>query len=221
MSLYGNLPIQYVYLTFDDGPLNGTKKCLEVCNELNVKSTFFLVGLHIGNDNNFKIVKSLEDNFPEILVANHSYCHANERYQEFYGNTEDALKDFCKMQEKVSFPFRIVRLPGYNTRIVKGHLKCSQIVKPISHILLQEGFRLIGWDLEWNYNTKRQKPKKLVNQILYCLRSNDVEIPNHLILLMHDWMFQKEEEIIALKEVISLLKEHSNIKFETVNKYPN
>lgn len=224
-KLKSDLPIQYIYLTFDDGPLNGTKNCLMVCNEFNIKATFFLVGKHAESNYGKNIISLLQSNSPQILLANHSYSHANEKYKAFYDNPKQALNDFYQAQQILRVPFKIVRLPGYNSKIHNGIIKSVQLVKPVSLILVENGFKLIGWDLEWNFNrnTKnivKQTPKKLVAEIMYLLNSQKVTVSNHLMLLMHDWMFQTDNDVATLREVIIRLEKYSNIKFETVDKYP-
>lgn len=224
-KLKKNLPIQYIYLTFDDGPVNGTKNCLSVCKEFNIKATFFLVGKHTESSYGKNIVSLLKSSSPQILLANHSYSHANEKYSVFYNNPKLALHDFDQAQQILQIPFKIVRLPGYNTKICNGVVKCVQLVQPISLMLSEQGFKLIGWDLEWNFNKHKnnivkQTPKKLVAEIIYQQNIEKVTVPNHLILLMHDWMFQTDDDVATLREVIMRLQKYSNIKFETVDKYP-
>ncbi len=218
-KLLGNLPAQCIYLTFDDGPLNGTTNCLKICNELGIKATFFLVGKHAESVYGKQVITLLQNNSPHILIANHSYSHANEKYKDFYNNPHKALADFYQAEQNLPVSYKIVRLPGYNTRMRNGILNSVGLVKPVSVLLIEDGFKLIGWDLEWIFK-REGTPKKVVDEILYLLLSQKVNIPNHLVLLVHDWMFQKEEQVVLLKELILRLKKYSNICFETVDKYP-
>ena len=36
---------KYLYLSFDDGPLFGTSACIAICENENVKASFFQIGL--------------------------------------------------------------------------------------------------------------------------------------------------------------------------------
>ena len=47
---------KYIYLTFDDGPQHGTVACFDLCKELNVKATFFMVGFHASSVSNNIII---------------------------------------------------------------------------------------------------------------------------------------------------------------------
>ncbi|MFY7979731.1 MAG: polysaccharide deacetylase family protein, partial [Sediminibacterium sp.] len=42
---------KYLYLSFDDGPLFGTSACISICENENIKATFFQIGLHQSRSN--------------------------------------------------------------------------------------------------------------------------------------------------------------------------
>ena len=76
---------KYIYLTFDDGPQHGTTTCYDICKADGIKATFFMVGLHTAQKTDGKkIVAMIRASYPQILLANHSYTHANDKYIFFY-----------------------------------------------------------------------------------------------------------------------------------------
>src|SRR3954452_15406710 len=66
---------QYIYLTFDDGPQPGTMACFRTIEQLGVKASFFMVGLHRWDAYRKAVVDSIDDSYPMILLANHSFTH--------------------------------------------------------------------------------------------------------------------------------------------------
>ena len=69
---------KYIYLTFDDGLLNGSENMDEVFKNEKLKVTVFLVGEHVEKNKTMTdYFKYYEDN-PYIEECNHSWTHANE-----------------------------------------------------------------------------------------------------------------------------------------------
>lgn len=110
----------YIYLTFDDGPQNGTMNCYHIVKALGVKATFFMVGMHAADKPLRAIVDTIRDGYPDILLANHSYTHANNRYHYFYDHPYMAEADFTKAQESLDVPYKIIRLPGNSAWVRQG-----------------------------------------------------------------------------------------------------
>jgi hypothetical protein len=72
---------KYIYLSFDDGPQHGTVTCYDLCRSEDVKASFFMVGLHTAmKSDGKKIVSMIRNSYPQSLLANHSYSHANGKY---------------------------------------------------------------------------------------------------------------------------------------------
>ena len=214
-----------IYLTFDDGPQKGTIGCYNICKSLGVKASFFMVGLHqrIKSDGK-QLVSMIRNGYPQFLLANHSYSHANDKYKDFYHRPQAALNDFLSTQDSLQVPKKIIRLPGNSAWVRASDVKSSHLVHDVTHLLDSAGYNVIGWDLEWNFSHKTgrpiQSPEKLANQVDSAFAHRNMHIPKHLVILTHDRMFQRPVDSIALVTFIGLLKHNSNYVFETVDHLP-
>lgn len=215
----------YIYLTFDDGPQNGTATVFELCKKLGVKATFFMVGQHTAQKPDGKqIVSSILKSYPQFLVANHSYTHANGKYKYFYQHPQMAATDFFKTQESLNIPFKIIRLAGNSAWVRKGEIKASNLVKPVCILLDSAGYNIIGWDVEWSFNHTTanpiQTPEKMLAIVDNALAKNKTKTNHHIVILSHDRMFRNFNYTNSLATFITLLKRNPMYVFETVDHYP-
>ncbi len=215
---------QYIYLTFDDGPQNGTTACLEVLKKLNVKATFFMVSSHANSDNLRKIVRTIKYNYPQILLANHSTTHANNHYKFFYHHPQMAAQDFYLAQKTLAVPYKIIRLPGNSAWVIDTVMKASNLVRPVCYLLDSSGYNVTGWDVEWSFNHKTaypvQRPYKIAEQVDSALVRNHVHTRNHVVILSHDRMFRLQNYTDSLAKFITILKQNPKYVFETIDHYP-
>ncbi len=216
---------KYIYLTFDDGPQNGTVACVDVCKKLGVKATFFMVSNHASSPLLKQIVKSIKESYPQILLANHSSTHANGKYHFFYQHSEMAAEDFYLAQKKLDVPFKIIRLPGNTSWVTEGKLRANNLTKPVCQLLDSAGYNVIGWDLEWNFNHKNANPKEsaetMIKRVDSYLEKNSLNTPNHLVILTHDRMFRNQNYTDSLYKFIAALQQNKNYVLETLDHYPN
>lgn len=215
---------QYVYLTFDDGPQNGTVAVFELCKKLGVKASFFMVGEHAQTKRLRQIVSMVRNAYPQILLCNHSFTHANNKYQFFYHHPEMAAEDFYKSQASLDIPFKIVRLPGNRAWIVQNEIKASDLVKPVCRLLDSAGYNAIGWDVEWKFKHKNahpvQTPEQMITMVDSAFIKNETRTNNHVVILSHDRMFRDKNYTDSLAKFIMLLKQNPKYVFETVDHYP-
>ena len=216
---------QYIYLSFDDGPQSGSMICYNLCKQENIKATFFMVGLHTARRSDGKrIVSTIRASYPQILLANHSYTHANDKYIYFYQHPEMAAADFFQSQDSLHIPFKIARLPGNSAWSRDNEIKASHLVRPVTELLDSAGYNVIGWDIEWNFNHKNarpvQSPEKLLAQIDSAFAHNRTHVKNQMVILTHDRMFQRDEDAASLSRFIQLLKQQPNFVLETIDHYP-
>ncbi|MBP9740291.1 MAG: polysaccharide deacetylase family protein [Chitinophagaceae bacterium] len=214
----------YVYLTFDDGPHGGTKECLELCKKLGIKATFFMVGRHANDKWGKQLVHEIKQSYPQILLANHSYTHANEKYKYFYQHPDMATQDFYKAQDSLHVPYKIVRLPGNSAWVGRGTMKAHPLVKPVCEKLDSAGYNVIGWDVEWNFTRGQsfpvQTPAKVASEVFYAAQ-NHSHTAKHVMILTHDRMFRTPAYADSLAKFIGIIKQNPNYVFETVDNYPN
>ncbi len=222
-----------IYLTFDDGPLSGTSNVISVLKEYDIEATMFMVGKHIKKNRYRKKLFKRAIDEPNILVANHTYSHANGHYRHFYSSANRVVKDLLKTQSLLEMydtihTTRICRLAGRNVFRLPSLKRDDPAIKNIRErraydALQREGFKVFGWDLQWSYSPHTLKlyksPKEIVRVIERLNNNGWTRKPNKLILLMHDFTFKdslngKEN----LRELLALLQENG-WSFETLENY--
>ncbi|HJD64297.1 MAG TPA: polysaccharide deacetylase family protein [Rickettsia endosymbiont of Sericostoma sp.] len=223
---------QTIYITSDDGPLKGTKNIITVMTEEKIPVTMFMVGLHHDSSSWSKNIVMLAKKSPFIQIGNHSYSHAHNHYQQFYHDFSNVINDLKKNNDTLGLKGSHIdtRLPGRNVfRLPNLSRDDPYISKQEDRIekidddgIYKNGFYLYGWDLEWaHYNNgcPVQSVEHLVEEIANKFAEQGTALPNKLILLMHDEMFQdcfngKEN----LRNLISALRK-KNYKFDFIKNY--
>lgn len=214
----------YIYLTFDDGPQNGTMRCFNVCKDLGVKASFFMVGQHANSPKTKAIVAIIREAYPQILLCNHSTTHANGHYRYFYHHPQMAAEDFYKAQQTLQVPYKIIRLPGNSAWVNGNGIKASHLVDTVCMKLDSASYNVIGWDVEWRFSHKTETPiqntQRMKNIVDSALVKNRLHTKNHLVILSHDRMFKNQNYTDSLAKFINLLKQDPRNVFETVDHYP-
>jgi peptidoglycan/xylan/chitin deacetylase (PgdA/CDA1 family) len=216
---------KYIYLSFDDGPQHGTVTCFDLCRQEHVKASFFMVGLHTAQKSDGpKLVSMIREAYPQVLLANHSYTHANGKYISFYHHPYIAEQDFFQAQDFLQVPYKIARLPGNRAWVRDGDSKTTPLVEPVARLLDSAGYNVIGWDVEWHFNHKNarpvQTPEKLAAEVDSAFARSETHVANHLVILSHDRMFQRPGDADSLAKFIHILKQNPQYVFETVDHYP-
>ncbi|MFP3017754.1 MAG: polysaccharide deacetylase family protein [Candidatus Tisiphia sp.] len=222
-----------IYITSDDGPLGGTENVVNVMTQKKTPITMFMVGLHYDNSSpSLKKAVDLAKKNPFIEIGNHSYTHANNHYRNFYHQLPDVIKDLKKNNTVFGFTGSHIntRLPGRDVfrlpNLSKDDPYISKEEDKVERIdddgIYKNGFYLYGWDLEWTHN-QHGKPiqslDELVQEIEDKFNRNDTVLPNKLILLMHDEMFQDQfNGKENLSQLVDLLHK-KNYKFDFIKNY--
>ena len=211
-----------VYLTFDDGPLAPTHYLTDIINQKQVKMSAFVVGRH-AQAKNFRAKMELMRVHPYIELCNHSFSHASGRYKEFYSSPQTAANDMINNESDLGLTLKIIRMPGrdiWATPNVKRGW--SQSGGKTAEILLNNGFKIYGWDIEWEHfaNTlPKETPERFIARVDTLFARKSMLVPNHLVILGHDEMLQKERGREDLSRIIDMLKERGYI-FEFISNYP-
>lgn len=223
-----------IYLTFDDGPLAGSSNIISTLVEEGTPATMFMVGKHITRGASRKKIYQSAIDEPLILVANHTYTHANGRYRHFYSSKKRVLKDVKKMdamlsRDDISYGTRYTRLAGRNVfRLPQMHHDDLAIKRKYNEsakydALYDEGFYIYGWDYQWSYNPRSGRVNKtaetMAKNIEKIHKKGRTKRANKFILLMHDFSFQdryKGKKLLG--NLISILRKNG-WKFETLETY--
>ncbi len=192
-----------IYLTFDDGPLTGTRNILDVLEAEKVPAAMFMVGMHAEASAGQWALVQRAKTLPLVTVGNHSYSHAHGKYRDYYSNTEGVVADMLLANKvlELATPTH-ARLPGRNVFRLLNISKDDNSLGPLEadreqvdyEFVSASGFLLYGWDFEWvheNSGKPVQTVDHLVSEIdhLFASRTRFMK-PGKLILLMHDQMFQ-------------------------------
>lgn len=222
----GYKPIKYIYLTFDDGPLNGSENIDSVILAERLKISVFLVGEHAEESKRLGTYYKLYEQNPFVEAYNHSFTHANDRYQQFYDNPEKVLTDIKKNEALLNLRYKIVRLPGRNMWRLGGRKKDDGVSgSAAADLLAKNGYKVYGWDIEWQHRATGGAPIQTVDEmrkeIETRLDDGNTFTPGHIVILIHDEMFQKKWEESELKQLIDQLRTHENYEFEHIRYYPD
>lgn len=213
---------KYVYLTFDDGPLDGSEKIADAIAYEQVPITVLLVGRHAETKPHYVDLYKENDH---IEVGNHSYSHARNHYSKFYFDPEGVLSDFNKSHEVIQPSDKVARLPGRNMwRLADRKKDDIASGSEAADLLAENGFQLYGWDMEWFHDPNTGEPVgtalEIFEQIESHLDKGRSFTKNHLVLLCHDEMFKFDYEESELKKLIELIKTREDYQFARLRDYP-
>jgi peptidoglycan/xylan/chitin deacetylase (PgdA/CDA1 family) len=213
-----------IYITFDDGPNKGTKNVLQTLKEEQVPVSMFIIGQHVYGSREQKadwesIIKNAQ-----IEICNHSYTHAQNRFNKFYRNDSVVIKDFERCKDSLKLRNNLARTPGRNIwRLPAISVTDNKKTIEAADALYQKGFYLIGWDLEWRFTNKlelKQTPAQLLTEVDSAFAKNRTRIPGHLVLLTHDQAFADSANRQALKSFITQLKQSNQYQLAFISRYP-
>lgn len=215
----------YIYLTFDDGPLNGSENINDIILKEKIKISVFMVGEHVIKDKQMDTYAKYYDQNPYIDEYNHSYTHANNHYEAFYDNVQKSVNDILYNQSLLKLPYKIVRLPGRNMWRLNGKSKndLSNGIQTADQ-LSKLGYKVMGWDIEWQHRDSDGTPIQPIDVMYKSVQklcgSGNTFTKNNVVMLIHDEMFQKSWEESELKGLIDLLRTDPNYVFEQMRFYP-
>ena len=214
----------YVYLTLDDGPLKGSDTLIQLTKTMALPISFMWVGKHIEAHQN--LLKNMDFKADEdlIFIGNHSYSHGKNQYKTFYADPEQVVQDFNQnellLDELISRKTtKLARLPGYNIWQIGGRFRyVKQYAGKAAKQLSNQGYSLIGWDVEWEKNPKNGKPRQSVLEVVKAIEmaQKTAFTPGHVVVLAHDTMFKDTD---ALQELVLLLREKGYC-LQNITAYP-
>ena len=193
MILAGESDYKICYLTFDDGPSYPTPEFLDLIDKLDIRVTFFTIGVQMGDAG-----QELRDQLMrrEALgghsLANHTYTHG------IYGNLYDSLDifmDAVKRQDELVYSVTGVKPDVF--RFPAGSYYC-----PFRTAAIEELDKIgYGW-IDWIANAYDSGPLKpsdsILNNILWQVHQDQVTV-----VLMHDWRY---DTLGALERIVTALK---------------
>lgn len=217
--------MKFIYLSFDDGPLKGSENIDSVVIAERLKISVFVVGHNAEASKVLGNYYKLYEQNPFVETYNHSFTHAKGHYERFYSNPENVLADIQKNERELNLKFKIVRLPGRNIWRLLDRKKDDGVSgSAAADLLAKNEYKIYGWDIEWRHHpggVPVQTVDEIKKEIETRLEDGNLFTRDHLVLLVHDEMFQKKWEESELKQLIDKLKQHENYIFEHLRFYPD
>lgn len=185
-----------VFLTFDDGPSEGSSlKILQILKEKNVKASFFVVGRNC--DRYPELLKKLYDE--KMAIVPHSYCHV---YKIIYSSVDAYYEDLNKCIETIRritgvIPRKVVRLPGGSDNMVSKQV----VLSSIKNKLKNDDFLYVDWNVGSSDADPNYAPAFKIRENVSS-RSRGQKIA---VVLMHD-ATEKKSTVEALPQIIDNFK---------------
>lgn len=183
-----------IYLTFDDGPNQGTTNViLDILKEEGVPATFF-----VTNSGPDELIKREFDE--GHTVALHTASH---NYSVVYQSDDAYFKDLFSVQERVKritgVESKIVRFPGGSSNTVSKRYS-SGIMTRLTQELIRRGYKYYDWNLSsGDAEGGRPTSDKIYNNVISNLKSGKVNM-----ILMHDIKTYTRD---ALRNIIQSAKQ--------------
>jgi len=215
---------RYIYITLDDGPQHGTMRCYHVLRKLDVKASFFMIGVQAMEEKQRKKADSIRQAYPQFLLCNHTYTHAFfNKYKTFYGNPDSALEDLEKAQDSMHVPLKIFRTPANNSWAINGRFRNPNLTSAFCKAADSAGYTAIGWDVVWNFKsgaTPIQSADEMLLEVNNTFDHDGEFTKKHVVILAHDRMFEQQQYADSLSRIITLLKQDPRNVLETIDHYP-
>ena len=183
-----------IYLTFDDGPSDNTKKILDILDKYDISATFFVVGpsYKLKNELLIEIVNKGHN------LAIHSYNHD---YKTIYQNESNYLDDFYNcykwIKDITNIEPHLYRFPGgSSTTIAK-----KETIQSIITTLENKDYYHVDWNVDSfdsHYNTDTQA---IIEATLNEIKKNESNNIYSQTILLHD-NSKKTATIKALPNII-------------------
>ena len=184
-----------IYLTFDDGPNEGTTNIiLDILKEEGVEATFF-----VTNKGPDELIKREYDE--GHTVALHTATHD---YSIVYASNESYFNDLYSVQDRVKritgYESKIIRFPGGSSNTVSR--KYTQgIMSYLTQEVQNRGFKYYDWNVSsGDAAGGTPSPDDIYNNVVNSLRKDRVNM-----VLMHDIKTYTRD---ALRNIIKYGKEN-------------
>ena len=164
-----------IYLTFDDGPRDGTTDViLDILKEKNVKATFFVT--MNGSDS---LIKRIVDEGHSIGI--HTASH---RYDLIYASIDNYFNDLNQVENRIynitGVHSKLVRFPGGSSNTISK--KYSEgIMSTLTRDLLNKGYQYYDWNVDSGDASFANNSTKLYNNVI-----NNISHDKYNVILMHD-----------------------------------
>ena len=164
-----------IYLTFDDGPKEGTTNViLDILKEENVKATFFVT--NSGPD--YLIKRAYDEGH---TVGLHTASH---NYQTVYSSVDNYYRDLKQVQDRVKritgYESKIIRFPGGSSNTISKKYS-KGIMSVLTKDTVNKGYRYYDWNISSGDAGEVSTASGVYNTVIKYLKKNRSNM-----ILMHD-----------------------------------
>lgn len=164
-----------IYLTFDDGPKEGTTNViLDILKEENVKATFFVT--NSGPD--YLIKREYNEGH---TVGLHTASH---NYSIVYKSVDSYYNDLKQVQDRVKritgYESKIIRFPGGSSNTVSKNYS-KGIMSILTKDVLNKGYKYYDWNISSGDAGETTSSSGVYNNVIRSLNKNKANM-----ILMHD-----------------------------------
>ncbi len=164
-----------IYLTFDDGPNEGTTNViLDILKKENVKATFFVTNK--GPD--YLIKREYDEGHTVALhTASHDYATVYKSVDSYYNDltqVQNRVKRITKTESK------IIRFPGGSSNTVSKKYS-KGIMTTLTKDVLSKGYHYFDWNIDSDDAGSAKSSSAVYNNVVRNLSKNKANI-----VLMHD-----------------------------------
>ncbi len=189
-DLVYNMDMDYVYLTFDDGPSKYTDSILDYLRSYDIKATFFVVP--DGSDESNAKLKKIADAGHTIGI--HTATH---EYKKIYASVEAFLEDFKtaydRVYEATGVKCTLFRFPGGSINDYNADIRDDLIAE-----MTRRGFIYFDWNVD-SSDALGATWTEMYNSVL-----KQTADANRAVILMHDYN-GGWNTVLVLEDIIKAL----------------
>lgn len=179
-----------IYLTFDDGPSENTKKIIDILDKYNVKATFFVTG------NGQKYNKYIKEAYEKgHTIGLHTYSH---NYKEVYSSVDAYFDDLNKIgqmvKEQIGFVPKYIRFPGGSSNTKSAKYSKGLMTTLVSEVQ-NRGYQYYDWNADSTDAAGNNRPVSVIVKNATQSKAKNIN------LLMHDTA-AKSTTVEALPKII-------------------
>ena len=196
-----------IYLTFDDGPRDGTtNKILDILKEKDVKATFFVTSN--GSDD---LIRRAYNEGHSLGI--HTSSH---RYDLIYASIDNYYNDLNIVENRIfnitGKKTNLIRFPGGSSNTISK--KYSQgIMSTLTKDVISKNYQYYDWNIDSTDAVYNSSKNDIYNNVI-----NNISKDKYNIILMHD---TKNKTVEVLPMIIDYAKSNGyNFKTLTSNTIP-
>lgn len=211
-----------IYLTFDDGPGPGSGEVYSLAGSERVKVNLFIIGKQAVRKDSVSTLFQRHRKDSLLLIANHSYSHADGHYKAYYEAPAAVLEDFARNRDTLMLDHAIARLPGRNYWRL-GERQANDIVngKEAADSLAANGYAVFGWDLEWKCDSlHRLTGEEMLHEVDKAIRGRRTFTTGHIVILFHDDEFRDAAFLEQVRSFIKIARGEGRYTICHLTEYP-